>query len=263
MLASSRRSAPIDSASAMRSATWSRFSRWSTTFSVSGSPSAFTQPATSQLPVERPEPGDRGRTPARVVSWIESCTLSSPSSRRSREPLAAQRDAAGDQVRVQVERPRARDELLEIVAHERLAAGQIHLDDAELLGLAAGRGATPSVSSSASMPRVVERVRAVRRSAAGSGRSARRSACTGGARASRAGSDGAAVPWRLTARPDQPAVGQGREERQHLALHDAPAADPCTCCAELLDDARDRVLARAQRGRRRRPCRSGRARAPG
>src|SRR5262249_49582012 len=52
------------------------------------------------------------------------------------EPLAAEGNAAGDEVRVEIELARAGDERFQIVPHERLATGQVELDDAQGLGLA-------------------------------------------------------------------------------------------------------------------------------
>src|SRR5256885_13158387 len=47
----------------------------------------------------------------------------------------SERDPARDQVRVEVELARLLDQPLKVVADERLAAREVELDDAELLGL--------------------------------------------------------------------------------------------------------------------------------
>ena len=78
VFASSSRSASRDSASAITSATRSRFSRCSTTLSVSGNPSSFTQRATSSLRSNARVPAIRSDAVG-VTSWIETCTLSRPS----------------------------------------------------------------------------------------------------------------------------------------------------------------------------------------
>jgi hypothetical protein len=54
----------------------------------------------------------------------------------SREPLAAEGNAAGDQVGVEIEAPCLFDDGLEVVTHEGLASREIELDHAEVLRLA-------------------------------------------------------------------------------------------------------------------------------
>src|SRR4029453_14939713 len=54
----------------------------------------------------------------------------------SREALTAQGNAAGDEVRVEIEAPRFRDDGLQIVAHEGLAPREIELDHPQVLRLA-------------------------------------------------------------------------------------------------------------------------------
>src|SRR5439155_14357673 len=49
---------------------------------------------------------------------------------------ALERDPAGDQIRVEVERARLLDEGFQIGPEQRLAAGEVDLHDSELLGLA-------------------------------------------------------------------------------------------------------------------------------
>ena len=59
-----------------------------------------------------------------------------PEPTQALQPLAPERDAARDQVGVQIELARGRDQQLEVVAHQRLAAREVELHDAEILGLA-------------------------------------------------------------------------------------------------------------------------------
>ena len=87
VLASSRRSAWSDSASAMISGTRSRFSRWSTTLSVRASPSSLTRRATSILRSKDRRPAMRSDSGART-SCTDTCTLSRP---RARSPASRSR----------------------------------------------------------------------------------------------------------------------------------------------------------------------------
>ena len=130
MLASSSRSAPMRSASATNSAMRAMLPRWSTTLSVSGSRSARAAAAISSL-ASRPSRPAIQAAPAGSTSCTESCTLSSPAAASRRQALAVGGDAAGDQVDVELAGARGGDQLLEIVAHQRLAAGQVDLQDAQ------------------------------------------------------------------------------------------------------------------------------------
>src|SRR6185369_16285226 len=76
------------------------------------------------------------------------------------EPLARAGDPAGDQVRVEVERPRSLHELLEIVSNERLPARQVQLHHPERLRLAEDTQPVRGAERIA-VARVVERIRAV------------------------------------------------------------------------------------------------------
>ena len=218
VLASSSRSAPSDSASAMNSGTRSRLSRWSTTLSVSGRPSSLTAARDLQLALEGAERRRCGPTPARVTSCTDTCTLSRPAALSRASRSRVQRDAAGDQVGVEVERrarppPAPRD--------RRRTSGsppvRFELHDAERLRLARRPAASPRCRARRAW-RASRAGSSSRRSAAGSGRSARRPACTGAA----------AVASSPSLR-DQPALGHAREERQHLALDRAPRG-----CARVL-----------------------------
>ena len=59
-----------------------------------------------------------------------------PEGAEAREALTAERDAARDEIGVEIEGPGAFDQGLEIVSEEGLAARQVELDDPELLGFA-------------------------------------------------------------------------------------------------------------------------------
>ena len=139
--------------------TRSRFSRWSTVLRVRGKPSSFTQPATTSLRSKERRPAIRSEGAGLGVLYGD-LDIVEPERAEAGQPLPAQGHAARDQVGVEVEPPRLPDEGLEIIADQRLAAGQVELDDAEVLGLAEhaepGRGV-----ELLSLPGVVERIGAV------------------------------------------------------------------------------------------------------
>src|SRR5262249_34905687 len=88
-----------------------------------------------ELPVVGAESGDairgrRYRVLDRNLDVVEAQLA------ESSEPFPAKRNPAGDQVRVEIEPARFLDEDFEVVAHEGLAAGEIQLHDAEILGFA-------------------------------------------------------------------------------------------------------------------------------
>ena len=81
---------------------------------VSGSPSDVTHCMTSSFRWKDGVPAMRSDSDGRVLC-IDSCTLLSPSAAKPRETLEGQRDAARDQVRIQLELARPLDEEFEVI----------------------------------------------------------------------------------------------------------------------------------------------------
>ena len=73
---------------------------------------------------------------AGAASWIESWTWSSPRSASPVSRSARQRHARGDEVGVEAGGDGGLQDLLEILAHCRLPAGEVDLQHAERAGLA-------------------------------------------------------------------------------------------------------------------------------
>src|SRR5262249_17981629 len=93
-----------------------------------------------ELSIERREAGDavRGRRRHilnRELHGVEPQVAEAP------EPLPGQRNAARDEVRVQLEAAGMGDQRLEVATNEGLAPGEIELDDAQVLRL--GEDAKP------------------------------------------------------------------------------------------------------------------------
>ena len=236
VLASSSRSAPSDSASAMISGTRSRLlavehhverERQAELLAPSGPPPACAR-RTSQ-------PGDavRRRRARRPAPTAARCRGRRRSSRSSRSRV--QRDAAGDQVGVELAarappRPAPRDRR----ARSGSPPVRLTCTHAERLRLARSTRSQSAVSSASRVARAVERVRAV---------AAAQRAAVGQLGDQRVGPRRSSVIASLRM---QPALGQ------RAAGTPAPRARPPRAAAraylrgQLLDDRGDRVLARAQ-----------------
>ena len=125
--------------------------------------------ATRALELEGARAARGSRSSRRVLSWNDSWMWSSPACLQRLDARLGQADARGDEVGVEAERVRLGDELLQVVAHQRLAART---------GRAAPRPARAPRAARASSPRWPAPRRCWRsrsgcsrtRSAAGSGR---------------------------------------------------------------------------------------------
>ena len=95
-----------------------------------------------ELVRERRVPGDAIGAP-RVGALDAELHVLDAGAAEGLEAIAGEGDAARDEVGVEAGRARAGDELLEIAARERLAAGEVHLHHAERGGL--GEDAAPVV----------------------------------------------------------------------------------------------------------------------
>ncbi len=240
VFASSRRSAPIRSASATNSATRAMLPRWMTTFSVSGSPSARAAAATSSFASQIVAPGDPGGA-VRVHVLHRELHAVEPRRRQLGEPGAIGGDAAGDQVDVELLGVRRRHQRRQIGAHQRLAAGQVHLQHAQRRRVREHRATRPPVSSSARGARAPAGSSSSR-TQAGSGRSARRPACTAAVFRRR----------RVTSRP----AGLDRRAHRRNAITSLSmrARGSPDARGQLVHDRRDRPLARRTARRCARRC---------
>src|SRR5262245_32224871 len=83
-----------------------------------------------------------------------------PSLSKTGQPIARERDTAGDQARIEIEVPGLRDQLFQIVADERLATREVETHHPQLFGF--GDDALPGGRVElVTMTSVVERIRAV------------------------------------------------------------------------------------------------------
>ena len=85
---------------------------------------------------------------SRVESWKESWMWSSPAAFSALRAALGQPDAGGDEVGVEAEPARMGDQLLQVVAQQRLAAREAELHRAEGARLGRARASRSAVSSS-------------------------------------------------------------------------------------------------------------------
>ena len=114
----------------------SRFCRWTTALIVSGSPASRTRRAARCLCACAPgEAGDR--VAARRVGILQAeLDVLEPGRGQRRHACGVEPDPRGDQIAVEPDLGGMADQGFEIAAGERLAAGKMHLQDAERRRLA-------------------------------------------------------------------------------------------------------------------------------
>ena len=179
VFASSTRRASSDSASAMISSIRSRLRRCRTTLIVSGKPSSRARCAASIFFEKRLRAGDDVRRD-RVAVLDADLHVIEPRLLQRNRALARERRAGRDERAVEARLGGDASQLLGVLAHERLAAGQRELQHAEIGGLAGRRATSP--------PSRARRGTSQRRSRAGS--SSRDSAAGTCRRALRSGGAG-------------------------------------------------------------------------